>query len=40
MASRCPICGEDSLMFGNIGNIFGVRPFCANEECITRKEGE
>jgi len=33
MSEICPTCGEDSLMMATIGFIFGVMPWCANEEC-------
>ena len=28
MAEICPKCGNESLMFANIGAIFGIEPFC------------
>jgi len=28
MTARCPKCGNDSLMFGNIGALFGIKPWC------------
>ena len=28
MTAECPKCGNDSLMFGNIGFLFGVEPWC------------
>jgi len=28
MTAICPKCGNDSLMFGNIGFFFNVKPWC------------
>lgn len=40
MTSICPDCGKDSLMFGNIGAMFGIPPYCANIHCPSQELGE
>lgn len=30
MSEICDRCGHESLMFANIGAMFGVPPFCLN----------
>jgi hypothetical protein len=36
MTAICPACGNDSLMFGNIGGILGIKPWCV----VCEGEGE
>lgn len=38
MAEYCKKCNCESLMFSNIGAIFGILPFCINPECEDYKE--
>ena len=40
MTAICPDCGKDSLMFGNIGAIFGIPPYCANIDCPSQELGD
>tara|TARA_R110000744_G_scaffold379255_1_gene496856 strand:+ start:1053 stop:1187 length:135 start_codon:yes stop_codon:yes gene_type:complete len=40
MTAICPDCGKDSLMFGNIGAIFGMPPYCANIHCPSQELGD